>query len=82
MREPDADAPPESDRSSRRLIGHAVERVEDAALLTGRGRFADDVGERPGTAHAAVLRSPYAHAELVSRRRERRALDARRSSRS
>ena len=43
-----------------------MERVEDAALLTGRGRFADDMGERPGTAHAAVLRSPHAHAELVS----------------
>ena len=56
----------EADRSSMRLIGRAVERVEDAALLTGRGRFADDMGERPGTAHAAVLRSPYAHAEIVS----------------
>ena len=43
-----------------------MERVEDAALLIGRGRFADDVGERPGTAHAAVLRSPHAHAEIVS----------------
>ena len=48
------------------MIGRAVERVEDAALLTGRGRFADDMGERPGTAHAAVLRTPYAHAEIVS----------------
>ena len=56
----------EADRSSMRLIGRAVERVEDAALLTGHGRFADDMGERPGTAHAAVLRSPYAHAEIVS----------------
>ena len=49
-----------------RLIGHAVERVEDAALLTGRGRFADDMGERPGTAHAAVLRAPCAHADIVA----------------
>ena len=48
------------------LLGRSVERVEDAALLTGRGRFADDLGERPGTAHAAVLRSPLAHAEIVS----------------
>ena len=44
----------------------AVERVEDAALLAVRGGFADDMGERPGTAHAAVLRSPHAHAEIVS----------------
>ena len=58
--------PHDDDRSMTRLIGKAVERVEDAALLTGRGRFADDMGERPGTAHAAVLRSPYAHAEIVS----------------
>ena len=49
-----------------RLVGRAVERVEDAALLTGHGCFADDMGERPGTAHAAVLRSPHAHAEIVS----------------
>ena len=52
--------------SPARLVGRAVERVEDAALLTGRGRFADDLGERPGTAHAAVLRSPLAHAEILS----------------
>ena len=58
--------PHDDDRPMTRLIGKAVERVEDAALLTGRGRFADDMGERPGTAHAAVLRSPYAHAEIVS----------------
>ena len=59
-------SPIESPNPSNRLVGRAVERVEDAALLTGRGRFADDLGERPGTAHAAVLRSPLAHAEIVS----------------
>ena len=59
-------SPIESPHPSNRLVGRAVERVEDAALLTGRGRFADDLGERPGTAHAAVLRSPLAHAEIVS----------------
>ena len=52
-------------RTSLRLVGRCVERVEDTALFTGHGRFADDVGERPGTAHAAVLRSPHAHAEIV-----------------
>ena len=57
---------PDSPSTFPRLVGRAVERVEDAALLPGRGRFADDVGERPGTAHAAVLRSPHAHAEIVS----------------
>ena len=59
-------AHPDSPSTFPRLVGRAVARVEDAALLTGRGRFADDVGERPGTAHAAVLRSPHAHAEIVS----------------
>lgn len=41
-------------------------RTEDDALLQGRGRFADDLGVAPNTLHAAVLRSPHAHAELVS----------------
>ncbi len=46
--------------------GQSVERLEDAALLTGRGSYGDDVGTRPGTLHAAVLRSPHGHAELLS----------------
>jgi 2-furoyl-CoA dehydrogenase large subunit len=46
--------------------GQSVERVEDAALLTGRGRFIDDLGARPGTLHAAILRSPHAHADIIS----------------
>ena len=49
-----------------RHLGQTIERHEDAALLTGRGRFADDLGEAPGTLQAAVLRSPHAHAELRS----------------
>lgn len=40
------------------------ERLEDAALLTGRGQFADDLPTKPGTLHAAVLRSAQAHARL------------------
>ena len=43
-------------------VGQSIERVEDAALLTGRGRYIDDLGVPPGTLHAAVLRSPHAHA--------------------
>ncbi|HEX7810993.1 MAG TPA: molybdopterin cofactor-binding domain-containing protein [Burkholderiales bacterium] len=42
--------------------GQPFERREDAALLTGTGRFADDLGVRPGTLHAAFVRSPHAHA--------------------
>jgi len=46
--------------------GQSLERVEDAALLTGQGRFVDDLAVRPGTAHAAILRSPHAHARITS----------------
>src|SRR5436189_2087117 len=41
-------------------------RVEDANLLRGRGRFADDLPEPRGVLHTAILRSPHGHAELVS----------------
>src|SRR5262252_7180717 len=44
--------------------GQSIERVEDGPLLTGRGRFIDDLGVRPGTLHAAILRSPHAHAKI------------------
>jgi 2-furoyl-CoA dehydrogenase large subunit len=47
-------------------VGRSIPRVEDSALLTGRGRFIDDLGIRPGTLHAALLRSPHAHADIVS----------------
>ena len=47
-------------------IGQSIPRVEDSALLTGRGRFIDDLGVHPGTLHAAILRSPHAHADIVS----------------
>jgi 2-furoyl-CoA dehydrogenase large subunit len=47
-------------------VGRSIPRVEDAALLTGRGRFIDDLGVRPGTLHAAILRSPHAHADVVA----------------
>ena len=43
-----------------------MQRLEDPAILTGRGRYGDDIAVKPGTLHAAVLRSPHAHAELAS----------------
>ncbi|ACB26684.1 Carbon-monoxide dehydrogenase (acceptor) [Methylobacterium radiotolerans JCM 2831] len=46
-------------------VGRSVERVEDAALLSGLGRYIDDLGMRPGTLHAAILRSPHAHADIL-----------------
>jgi 2-furoyl-CoA dehydrogenase large subunit len=50
----------------RRHVGQPRERLEDAALLTGRGAYADDLGVKPGTLHAAILRSPHAHAEVLA----------------
>src|ERR1700686_1373308 len=47
-------------------VGRSIPRVEDAALLTGRGRFIDDLGVKPGTLHAAILRSPHAHARIMA----------------
>src|SRR5207253_8187372 len=43
-----------------------MKRVEDGDLLRGRGRFGDDLPAPRGALHAAILRSPYAHAEIVS----------------
>ena len=47
-------------------VGKSVERVEDGPLLKGQTRFTDDHPERPGTLHAAILRSPHAHADIIS----------------
>src|SRR5581483_6622781 len=52
--------------AARPWIGQSIPRVEDPALLSGRGRFIDDIGIRPGTLHAAILRSPHAHAKIRS----------------
>uniref|UniRef100_UPI0039EEB49D xanthine dehydrogenase family protein molybdopterin-binding subunit n=1 Tax=Bordetella sputigena TaxID=1416810 RepID=UPI0039EEB49D len=48
-----------------RHVGDARQRIEDDTLLTGKGRYADDLGVKPGTLYAAVLRSPHAHARLL-----------------
>jgi carbon-monoxide dehydrogenase large subunit len=46
-----------------KLFGARVQRLEDPALVTGRGRFVDDV-KLPGVLHACFVRSPHAHAKL------------------
>jgi 2-furoyl-CoA dehydrogenase large subunit len=48
-----------------RWIGRPVRRVEDARLLTGRGRFIDDHPPTGGVHHAAIVRSPHAHARIL-----------------
>jgi aerobic carbon-monoxide dehydrogenase large subunit len=46
-----------------RYVGMPVRRREDRRLLTGTGRYVDDVA-LPGTLHVALLRSPHASAEI------------------
>ena len=61
------DAPPPGEAAfspwSGRLVGAPVARVEDPRILTGGGRYVDDL-RLPGTLHAAFLRSPHAHARI------------------
>ncbi len=52
-------------------IGQPVRRKEDLRLITGKGRFSDDVN-LPGQLYAVMLRSPHAHAHL-------RGIDARKA---
>jgi len=46
-------------------VGAAVPLKEDARLVAGRGRFVDDL-RQPRMLQAAMLRSPHAHARIVS----------------
>lgn len=48
-----------------RIFGEPIRRAEDPRLLTGHGRFVDDI-DRPGQLHAAFVRSPHAHARVRS----------------
>jgi len=46
------------------FIGAPVQRREDPALVTGTGRYVDDITP-VGTLHLAVVRSPFAHADIT-----------------
>ena len=50
--------------AGRGWIGATPLRVEDEALLRGRGRFIDDLSPVPGAMHLALVRSPFAHARI------------------
>jgi carbon-monoxide dehydrogenase large subunit len=45
-------------------VGSRIKRKEDIRLLRGIGKYIGDI-HRPGMAHAAILRSPHAHARIV-----------------
>lgn len=46
-------------------IGASVKRVEDQRFLTGKGNYTDDIN-RPDQTYAYMLRSPHAHAKIIS----------------
>ncbi|MFD2473469.1 xanthine dehydrogenase family protein molybdopterin-binding subunit [Amycolatopsis silviterrae] len=46
------------------MTDQACARIEDPALLTGRGRFLDDLDPFAGTLTAAIVRSPHPHARI------------------
>ena len=48
-----------------KFIGQSVKRREDARLLKGAGRYTDDI-KLPKMTQAAFVRSPYAHANILS----------------
>ncbi len=47
------------------LVGRSVPRLEDVPLLTGKGRFVDDI-VRPQMLHAFMFRSNIAHGRIVT----------------
>src|SRR5690349_14572907 len=44
-------------------VGQPVKRFEDQSLITGKGRYTDDIA-LPKMTRAYVLRSPVAHAKI------------------
>jgi 2-furoyl-CoA dehydrogenase large subunit len=52
--------------TTRPYVGQGIPRLEDDALLRGRGRFMDDIDPVPHTRHAMIVRSPFAHARIRS----------------
>lgn len=52
-----------------KLVGARVKRREDPRLVRGLGHYVDDI-QLPNTLHAAILRSPYAHARIKAIRVE------------
>ena len=51
-------------KGTRPWAGQSLPRFEDLRLLSGAGRYTDDIN-LPGQAYAAFLRSPHAHARII-----------------
>lgn len=54
-----------AERVNGSYVGAPVKRVNDRKLITGHGRYVDDV-KLPNTLHCVFVRSPHAHANIVS----------------
>ncbi|MFN8631478.1 MAG: xanthine dehydrogenase family protein molybdopterin-binding subunit [Chloroflexota bacterium] len=65
MRDSVAQAPREREMVAEDVLGAPVKRVEDPRFITGKGRYLDDI-KLQGMTHLAILRSPYAHANIRS----------------
>lgn len=48
-----------------KAFGASIKRKEDPRLITGEAKYLEDL-QMPGLLHAAILRSPYAHAKIES----------------
>ena len=50
--------------AARKWLGKSINRVEDPRFLRGEGRYLDDI-KLENMAHAAIVRSPHAHARII-----------------
>jgi CO/xanthine dehydrogenase Mo-binding subunit len=60
-----APPPVREHKADRKWVGKSIRRVEDPKFLRGRGGYIGDLTV-PGMLHAAVLRSPHAHARITT----------------
>lgn len=59
-----------SGRKDKKISGTRMKRREDQRMITGQGMYTDDM-KLPKMVYAAFLRSPYAHAKIVSVKTEK-----------
>ena len=55
----------EEPQTNGKWVGQKLRRKEDPRMITGRGRYVDDMVV-PGMLYMAVVRSPEAHAKITS----------------
>ena len=53
------------DEGKRLHIGKRISRIDGPEKVSGRAKYSYDIN-RPGMLHGKILRSPYAHAKIVS----------------